>query len=95
MVTNKPMAFIWSLNYFLLNYALPIAAVPIYQTPWGKNSYYHGQSSLQYCKDGFFVIPSTKNFENLMKSAAAKVAAAANFSVILKPLIKIETLGFY
>jgi len=30
-----------------------------------------------------------------MKSAAAKVAAAANFSVILKPLIKIETLGFY
>jgi|GEM_PF-6288469 len=30
-----------------------------------------------------------------MKSAAAKVAAVANFSVILKPLIKIETLGFY
>jgi len=51
--------------------------------------------SLQYCKDGFFVIPSTKNFENLIKLTAAKVTAAVNLSVILKPFIKIELLGFY
>ena len=63
-----------------------ITTVPVYQTSWGKNSYYHGQSSLQYCKDGLFVIPAIKNFENMMKSAEAKVVDFANFAGFSKLL---------
>jgi hypothetical protein len=31
----------------------------------------------------------------MINSAAAKVAAATNLSVIIKPFIKIESSGFY